>query len=174
MKSLFVVFCCVFVAMTPAFGKPKAVDCSEMKLQFSDTGDYTMYCEAEYDITGGGEDGTGSSEFIDAYAKDNSHFVVGIFAAAGLRSFMSNVDTIEEFSDRILRDHGPLKAGQNMDRIETRETSARVNNADYQCVVFVKLGRREYSGYKQFSRGISCARSNIALAYDALLKFKLP
>lgn len=152
-----------------------ASDCEEF-FQDGQEQAYDVTCMELPDTTSGGEPDAKTRTFsMTAFAKDASHIIVTYRVVAGIRTYISYSDKVSGAVQRFLgNDHGEVKSGRSLSQIDVAETTARLNGSDNKCLIFQKLGRREYSGYKKVNLGMICTQRDISLAYDALEKLLLP
>jgi hypothetical protein len=149
-----------------------AEDCEDF---FNDgaASQYQITCEEENDRPGGDSDAKISSKTMTAFARDASHFVVVYRVTAGIRTYLTYNDNVNGAARRLLANHGDTKPGRSLGPIDTLETTARINGTDQRCLVFQRVGRKEYSGYKKVNLGMVCTQQDISLAYQVLEKLSL-
>lgn len=163
----------------PAFGiagaRAAEVDCSSITMQFAGKG-YAVDCESETETyRTNSANGGGQSEYLNATADDESHFLLAIDIRATGAIYYTHQSlynrTKDYFADIGIAD---WRHGTDFADFEIGEFNGAVRAHPSRCLAFQRTVNPVPNGYRRVVFGIGCSQHGLAQVYDALKLLDAP
>jgi hypothetical protein len=151
------------------------VDCSSITMRFDGAG-YAVDCEAETETyRTNSANGGGQSEFLNATANDESHFLLAIDIRATGDIYYTHQSLYNRIKD-YFADIGVADwhHGADFADFEIGEFNGAVRAHPSRCLAFQRTVNPVRNGYRRVVFGIGCSLRNLGQVYDALKQLDAP
>lgn len=165
------------VAMTFAARAAHAaeVDCASISMKFAAPG-YAVDCEAETEtLRVNSANGGGQSEYLNATANDESHFLLAIDVRATGDIYYTHQSLYNRTKNNFNNmDMSGWRHAADFAGYEIGEFDGFVRANPSHCVAFQRSVNPTRGGYRRVVFGIGCSLRNVAQIYDALKLLDAP